>query len=151
MSLLGLARLWKSVHLQTRKSSSIWEGRGMCVLCPSEKPAELQPYRERSRAGIRILEGDCGFLSPPLLPSRGVFTSSFCHLHAPSSLRTPCRPCEAQSLARLPVIAPHPWLLVQGAEGNPQTQAVPASFWVPCPWMCTVPLDRETWPRGTGW
>lgn len=42
-----------------------------CVLYPSENPAELQLQCERSRAGIRIPQGDYGFLSPLLFAAEG--------------------------------------------------------------------------------
>lgn len=74
----------------------------------------------------------------------------FSHLQAPSSLRSPCKPLVKSrvwpdrccSLLFLSCYC--------SAECSPQTRAVPATFLVPCPWVCAVPLDREVCHTKTG-
>lgn len=55
----------------------------VCSLPLGEARGRTSAAAERSRAGVRVSQGDCGFPSLPFLPSRGVFTSSFCHLESP--------------------------------------------------------------------
>lgn len=137
MSLLWAARCRKSVPLFSH---------------PSENPAKTQLHHAESRAGIRIPQGGCGLLSPALLPNRRVswVVLSPASGPLPPSLSTPCRPREACSLARRRLLAPHPWLLVQGQNAIPKPRLT-HTFLMSCPWVCAVPLDRETRHPETGW
>lgn len=116
---------------------------------PSENPAELQLQHKESRAGARIPQGDCGLLSLPLLTNRGVFTKCLVTSKPFPASGVPVASLSPEFGQTGCFALPHR-LLVQEAECEPKTRAVPATFSGPCPWVCAVPLDRETCHAETG-